>query len=157
MVKTHLPNISVRAAGSAFRLPHIRRGKKKKIENEKIAVAAHTHTHRTQRSQGSKKNCGNVEMNVPTAPTPNKHLNIPDLRFEKVFKKALHRELAPSSSLSRKAGAITKVVVRDVLLMPLLQSFVLSLALMGVKEWLSHIRLKGRTLGDRIRQRLFPI
>ncbi|CAI4936709.1 CPS_HP_G0006340.mRNA.1.CDS.1 [Saccharomyces cerevisiae] len=30
MVKTHLPNISVRAAGSAFRLPHIRRGKKKK-------------------------------------------------------------------------------------------------------------------------------
>lgn len=96
-------------------------------------------------------------MNVPTAPTPNKHLNIPDLRFEKVFKKALHRELAPSSSLSRKAGVITKVVVRDVLLMPLLQSFVLSLALMGVKEWLSYIRLKGRTLGDRIRQRLFPI
>lgn len=116
----------------------------------------HIHTVRKE-GKAARKNCGNVEMNVPTAPTPNKHLNIPDLRFEKVFKKALHRELAPSSSLSRKAGVITKVVVRDVLLMPLLQSFVLSLALMGVKEWLSYIRLKGRTLGDRIRQRLFPI
>ncbi|CAI4426892.1 AEL_collapsed_G0016240.mRNA.1.CDS.1 [Saccharomyces cerevisiae] len=43
-------------------------------------------------------------MNVPTAPTPNKHLNIPDLRFEKVFKKALHRELAPSSSPLTEGG-----------------------------------------------------
>ena len=74
-----------------------------------------------------------------------------------MFKKALYRELAPSSSRSRKLGVITKVVVRDVLLMPLLQSFVLSLLLMGVKDWLHYIRLKGRTLGSRIRQRLFSI
>lgn len=98
-----------------------------------------------------------MEMNVPLAPTPNRHLNIPDLRFEKVFKKALHRELAPSSSVSSKWAVITKVVVRDVLLMPLLQSFVLSLVLMGVKDWLRFIRLEGRTLGGRLRQRLFPI
>ncbi|CAI1973840.1 hypothetical protein SEUBUCD646_0F00970 [Saccharomyces eubayanus] len=96
-------------------------------------------------------------MNVPSAPTPNKQLNIPDMRFAKVFQRALYRDLAPSASRSRKLAVVAKVVVRDVLLMPLVQSIVLSLALIAAKDWLHYIRLKGLTLGARLRQRLFPI
>lgn len=96
-------------------------------------------------------------MNVPSAPTPNKQLNIPDLRFGKVFERALYRDLTPSASRSRKLAVVAKVVVRDVLLMPLVQSIVLSVVLIGVKDWLRYIRLKGFTLGARLRQRLFPI
>ncbi|WBF12468.1 hypothetical protein N7582_001761 [Saccharomyces uvarum] len=115
------------------------------------------YTHNTSLVSGQHtSNCGNT-MNVPSAPTPNKQLNIPDLRFGKVFERALYRDLTPSASRSRKLAVVAKVVVRDVLLMPLVQSIVLSVVLIGVKDWLRYIRLKGFTLGARLRQRLFPI
>ncbi|KAH3672647.1 hypothetical protein WICPIJ_010017 [Wickerhamomyces pijperi] len=103
-------------------------------------------------------------MTTPVQPQLN--IPIPDLRFESTFRKALdaafksHAEsLAKSQSQSQSNSKtqsqtsdlplkplpllhstyiVARVILKDVLLMPLIQGFALSYFLLGFRPWLSN-------------------
>ncbi|KAL3235120.1 hypothetical protein RNJ44_02908 [Nakaseomyces bracarensis] len=98
---------------------------------------------------------------------------IPDTRFEYTFRRALDKERAKvraqnlvNQSQSQKASGqeedvglsayvVCKVVVRDVLLMPFLQSVLWTGFLLGLKPWLRAVRGLGRSAGQYLNTMLY--
>lgn len=91
-----------------------------------------------------------------------KAITIPDVRFEQTFRAALAKESARQRQLrAQKEGeaaadgeagisalVVAKVVVRDVLLMPLVQGALWTGLLITMKPWLRLCMLGGRRAGQ---------
>lgn len=92
-------------------------------------------------------------------------IKIPDTRFEQTFRRAIDREVAKQNALSGKstddkksgpsAYVICKVVVRDVLLMPFIQSVLWTGFLLGLKPWLRMVVGFGRRTGEYLNRALY--
>lgn len=84
-------------------------------------------------------------------------LPIPDLRFESSFRRSLESEarVSTSSAESRITPYIVaKVVLRDQLLMPLVQGIIYSAVLILAKPWLVACAASGRRWGVQMFQSL---
>ncbi|CEP25204.1 unnamed protein product [Cyberlindnera jadinii] len=80
---------------------------------------------------------------------------IPDLRFESSFRKSLNTEYskaginASTESVDRYTNAmvITKVIMRDLIFMPLIQGFIFSSLMILARPWLVKVARNGRQFG----------
>lgn len=92
-------------------------------------------------------------------------LPIPDLRFESTFRKALE-----SATLAQSKDAHTKdftpqptlliilrVILKDVVIMPLIQGFALSYLMLGLQPWLRYVMERGRQCGIKVMQGLMGL